>query len=65
MRIFSVMGRIRFNLLCLRFLSKPREAATGLLAPVVWRVRYAWAYRRLVNRKKKETGGLFYECLES
>lgn len=64
MRIFSVMGRIRFKLLCLRFLSQLWEAAMGLFAPIVWRVRYALACRRLVNSKKKETGGLFYEFLE-
>lgn len=65
MKIFSVMGRIRFELLCIRFLSQPWEVATGLFAPVVGHVRYALACRRLVNGKKKETGGSFYEYFES
>lgn len=65
MRLFSVMSWIRFKLLCTRFLSQPLNVIAGLFAPAVWRVRYALASRRLVNSKKKETGGLFYECLES
>lgn len=64
MRIFSVMGWIRFKLLFTRFLSHPWKETAGLFAPAVWRVRHALASRRLVNSKKKETGGLFYECLE-
>lgn len=58
MRIFSVMGRIQLKLLCIRFLSHPWKTAAGLLAPTVWRVRYAVACQRLVNSKKKETGGV-------
>lgn len=63
MRLFSVMGWIHFKLLCTRFLSHPWEVTAGLFAPAVWRVRYALACWRMVDRKKK-TGGLFYECFE-
>lgn len=64
MRLFSVMGWIRFKLLIIRFLNHPWKVTTGLFAPAVWRVRHALACWRLVNSKEKETGGLLYECLE-
>lgn len=49
MRLFFVMGWIRFKLLCTRFLSHPREVTAGLFAPAVWRVRYALAGSRMVG----------------
>lgn len=63
MRVFSVMGWIRFKQRCSRFWRNPWAFIAGLFAPAVCRVRYALTCRRMAKCKKK-TGGLFYEYLE-
>lgn len=63
MRLFSVMGWIRFKRLCSRFLNHPGAFIAGLFTPAVYRVRYGLTRIRMAKRKKK-TGGLFYEYLE-
>lgn len=64
MRNFSVMGRIRFKLLCIRFVGWLQEGATRLLEPIIWRVRYGCVCLQLAIGKKK-AGGKLYEYFES
>lgn len=63
MRIFSVMGWIRFKQRCSGFLNNPGAFIAGLFAPAVCRVHFGLTRIRMAKCKKK-TGGLFYEYLE-
>lgn len=63
MRVFSVMGWIRFKQRCSRFWRNPLAFIAVLFAPAVCRVRYALTCRRMEKCKKK-TGGWLYEYLE-
>lgn len=65
MRIFSVMGWIRFKLLIIRFLNHPWKVTTGFFAPAVWRVCHAVACRWLVNSKKKKQEVYFMNVLKA
>lgn len=63
MRIFSVMGWIRFKQRCSRFWHHPGAFIAGLFAPAVCRVHYGLTRIRMAKYKKR-TGGLFNEYLE-
>ena len=63
MRLFSEIGRVRFQLRLARLVDRLRSGTLVPFAPAIWRGRYALVRWWLRYGKRNEKGGLVYECL--